>query len=390
MKYKMYIPTKTIFGSGELNNMHKLLLPGRRALIVISNGKSVITNGTLARVKEQLAKAGVKYEIFNKIQANPLKSSTEEGGRVARENGCDFIVALGGGSVMDASKAIAIMATNDGDLWDYAQSGSGKGLPLKNLPLPIVAITTTAGTGSEVDAYGVITHDQRNEKIGIGGYDSLFPVIAIVDPELMLTVPPKFTAYQGFDALFHSTEIYISRLANPMSDMVALTAIENVAMNLPKAVANGKDLGAREKVAFGNTLSGYAMVLGCTTSEHSLEHAMSAYHHELPHGAGLIMISLAYYQHFIDCHACDERFVKMAKVMGVKGVVIPQDFITALHDLQKACGVAELKMSDYGITRKEFKKLAENAMTTMGKLFKSDPVELTLSDCVKIYEKSYK
>lgn len=151
---------------------------------------------------------------------------------------------------------------------------------LKNNPLPIVAITTTAGTGSEVDQWGVISNEETNEKIGFGGYDSLFPVLAIVDPELMTSVPPKFTAYQGFDALFHSTEVYISKFANPFSDMVALTAIENVAKNLAKAVSDGTDLTAREKVAFANTLSGYSMVTGACTSEHSMEHAMSAYHHD--------------------------------------------------------------------------------------------------------------
>lgn len=132
--------------------------------------------------------------IFDKVEANPLKTTVMEGAAYAKANGCDLIVALGGGSVMDASKAIAAMATNSGDLWDYINGGTGKGLPLKNKPLPIVAITTTAGTGSEVDQWGVISNDETNEKIGFGGYDSLFPVLSIVDLELMVSVPPKFTA----------------------------------------------------------------------------------------------------------------------------------------------------------------------------------------------------
>lgn len=390
MNYDFFVPTRVLFGRGQLNRLHEQAMPGKKAMLIISNGKSTKENGSLERTQKELKSSGADYAVFNKIQANPLKSTVMEGGKFARENRCDFIVALGGGSVMDAAKAIAMVATNDGDLWDYVVGGSGKGLPLKHTPLPIIAITTTAGTGSEVDQWGVVTHEERNEKIGLGGYDSLFPVLAIVDPELMLTVPPKFTAYQGFDALFHSLETYICKNANDMSDMVALTAIESIARNLAKAVRDGKDIDAREKVAFGNTISGYSMVVGGCTSEHSLEHAMSAYHQELPHGAGLIMISKAYYQHFIDRHACDERFVRMAEALGKKDAKTAQDFIDALTKLQQDCGVGDLKMSDYGITKEEFETLAKNAKHTMGGLFERDRIDLSVSDCVAIYEKSYR
>lgn len=134
----------------------------------------------------------------------------------------------------------------------------------------------------------------------------------------MLTVPPQYTAYQGFDALFHSTEVHIGKFSNGVSDMFTKAAIEAIAAYLPRAVADGNDLEARSKVAFANTMSGYAMVVASTTSEHSLEHAMSAFHHELPHGAGLIMISKAFYGHFAEKHTCDERMIEMARLMGRK------------------------------------------------------------------------
>lgn len=389
MNFQMYIPTRILFGAGQLERLHEQSLPGTKAMIVISNGKSTKANGSLARAEEQLRLAGVETVLFDKIMANPLKSTVMEGAACARENHCDFLVALGGGSVMDASKAIAAMATNDGDLWDYVSGGSGKGQALANDPLPIVAITTTAGTGSEVDQYGVISNEETNEKIGFGGPDSLFPRIAIVDPELMTTVPPKFTAYQGFDALFHSVECYIAAPANLMSDMYALAAIENIGTYLPRAVKDGADLEAREHVAFANTLSGVVMTLSGCTSEHSMEHAMSAYHHDLPHGAGLIMISKAYFTHFIEKHACDDRFVRMAIAMGKTDAAEPMDFITALTQLQEQCGVANLKMSDYGIRPEEFMTLAKNARATMGGLFACDRVPLSDEECAAIFEKSY-
>lgn len=386
----MYVPTRVLFGAGQLNNLNTQAMPGTKAMIVISNGKSTKENGYLARCEAQLKLAGVDYAIFDKVEANPLKNTVMAGAAFAREHACDFIVALGGGSVMDASKAIATMATNDGDLWDYIGGGTGKAMPISNKPLPIIAITTTAGTGSEVDQWGVITNDETNEKIGFGGIDELFPVLSIVDAELMKSVPPKFTAFQGFDALFHSVECYISNCANLMGDMYALTAIENIAKYLARAVKDGNDLEAREHVAFANTLSGVVMTISACTSEHSMEHAMSAYHQDLPHGAGLIMISKAYFTHFINEHVCDDRFIKMAQAMGMTDAKDPMDFITMLTKLQEACGVAELKMSDYGITADEFEKMARNARETMGGLFMCDRKELTQEACVAIYEASFK
>ncbi len=387
--FLMYVPTKALFGAGCLNKLHEQRLPGKRAMIVISNGRSARANGYLARAEEQLDKAGVEHCVFDKVEPNPLKITVMDGGAFAREYKCDFIVALGGGSCMDAAKGIAVAATNKGDFWDYIQIGTGGRKPVSNAPLPIVAITTTAGTGSETDPGGVITNADTHEKTAILD-ERLFPVIAIVDPELMTSVPPKFTAFQGFDALFHSTEGYISNKANPMSDMVAITAIENGGRNLAAAVSDGGDLGARSKVAFGNYLSGIQMCVGCCMSEHSLEHAMSAYHQDLPHGAGLVMISLAYYRFFIGKGMSPDRFVRMAKAMGMEEAEKPEDFLTALAKLQRECGVADLKMSDYGITPGEFEKMAENAMDSMGRLFANDPVELSIADCVKIYSESYK
>ena len=163
-----------------------------------------------------------------------------------------------------------------------------------------------------------------------------------------------------------------------------------IARNLPRAVANGDDLEARTRVAFGNTLSGVVMCLSATTSQHSMEHAMSAYHQDLPHGAGLIMLSRAYFSFFIDRHVCDERFVRMARAMGMEQAAQPGDFITALTRLQQACGVADLRMSDYGITPEEFPKFVSNARSTMGILFKLDRLQLSDEDLVKIYTESYR
>lgn len=387
--YDMYIPTRVMFGKGMLNKLGDQPMPGRRALIIISNGKSTRANGYLARTEEQLHRAGVETFVFDGVAPNPSVGNVNAGAKVARDNDCDFLVALGGGSVMDCAKAIAVMATNEGELWDYVPIGSGKGQPIAVRPLPIIAITTTAGTGSETDSSGVITKEDTFEKAFVGDA-SLFPVLSIVDAELMKSVPATFTAYQGFDALFHSTEGYIAKGANLMSDMYALEAIRNIAEYLPRAINDGNDIEARTRVAFGNTLSGGVMCLTLITSEHALEHALSAYHPNLPHGAGLIMVSRAYYKYFIEHHACDDRFIRMAQAMGMTEATKPEDFLTALTRLQEACGVADLKMSDYGIVPEEFETLMRNTREVMGVMFTSDRVQMSDADIVNVYKESYK
>ena len=206
----------------------------------------------------------------------------------------------------------------------------------------------------------------------------------------MTTVPPKYTAYQGFDALFHNTEVMMSTSLNIMSEAIALSAIANIARYLPIAVKDGNNLEAREHVAYASTMAGITMQLTSTTAQHSMEHAMSAYHRNLQHGAGLIMISYEFAKFFIDRHACDDRFIKMARVMGYPDSADPRDFLKALKSLQDACGVADLRMSDYGFTKDECMTLAKCARDTMGGLYPANPCEMTDEDVAGIFERSFR
>ena len=384
--FNYYMPSRILFGKGKLDEMINYL-PGKKALIVTSSGPSMKKYGYLGRVEALLNQAGIPYVIFDKILPNPIKIHVMEGAALAKENDCDFVIGLGGGSSIDASKSIAVMAANPGDYWDYVGGGSGKGLPVPNSPLPIVAITTTAGTGTESDPWTVVTKEETNEKIGFG-YDGTFPTLSIVDPDLMMSVPAHLTAYQGFDALFHATEGYIANISTPVSDMYALKSIELIGKYLTTAVNEGSNEEARSMVALANTLSGFVESTSSCTSEHSLEHALSAYHHELPHGAGLIMISLEYYTFFAD--KAPQRMIDMAKALGYKDATEPKDFVKALAALQEACHVAELKMSDYGIDKDNLAKYAENARHTMGALFNLDPAPMSPEDAIGILSRSYK
>ena len=388
MNYMFNVPTKVLFGAGALKKLHEEKLPGKKALVVISSGKSVRANGYLAALEAELDTAGVAHVLFDKIQANPLEPTVQEGIEFGRTAGVDFVVGLGGGSVMDAAKAIAAMIPQQGGrVWDYMATGTSEHRPFNAPLLPFIAITTSAGTGSEVDAGSVITSPVTHEK---GAFFSQCPALAIVDPELMLSVPPKFTAYQGFDALFHNTEGYISKFGNEMGAMVELEAIRLIGKWLPVAVADGSNLEARTKVAFASTLGGYSMDVSTCTSEHAIEHALSGEHQDLPHGAGLIMISLAYYKAFIDRGDCPEKFVEMARALGKADATKPEDFLDALAALQKACGVDALKMSDWGIREDELPAMPALARKAVGILFACDPSDLSDDDVLAILRDSWK
>jgi alcohol dehydrogenase len=387
MNFNYFMPAKIFFGSGKINTLGEIKLPGKKALIVISSGKTMKKTGYLEKVQNLISSNGSEFHVFDKISPNPTLTSITKGAKAARDNSCDYIIGLGGGSSIDAAKSIAVMANNPGNYWDYISGGTGKGKPVPNDPLPLIAITTTAGTGTEADPWTVVTKERTNEKIGFG-YEKTFPTISIVDPELMTTVPPKLTAYQGFDAFFHAAEGFIANISTEMSDMFALKSIELIGRALSKAVRDGDDIDARTDVALANTLSGFVESTSSCISQHSLEHALSAFHPELPHGAGLILLSEEYFLHFMD--TCNEKYIMMAQALGKKNADKPEDFIRELIYLQESCGVRDLKMSDFGIDDENLEKYVDNAFDTMGGLFDFDPVKLTRADAVEILKRSYK
>ncbi len=381
-----HIPTRILFGAGQLTHLHDEKLPGKKALIITSNGQSVKKHGYLARLEKELEQAGVSYALFDEIRPNPTRKNVMDGAKAVKDNECDFVVALGGGSVMDCAKCVALMAANSGDIWDYSLSKTGgKKTPTQDA-IPIVAITTSAGTGSEVDIAAVISDDEAKEKTGIF-FPSMFPTLSVVDAELMMSVPPAFTAYQGMDAFFHASESVLNKNEHPMGEMFALKAIELITKYLPRAYKDGSDSEARENMALANTLAGYYMLC---TSAHTIEHVMGSFHEELVHGAGLIMTAHAYYDFFAEKKAAEEPMLKMARAMGVENPVSGKDFVRALDNLIAAVGCADLKMSDAGITKEELKMYPKKIHEVMGGDITADPLPLSDEDYLEIFEKSFR
>jgi alcohol dehydrogenase len=392
LNFNYYMPTRILFGCGKLIELGTtLFLPGKKALVVIGASGAMRKQGYLDRVIGHLKENGAEAVVYDKIQPNPLVEHVEEGTQAARENKCDFVLGLGGGSTIDSAKSIAVMTVNPGGYWDYLAGGSGGGKTPGQGALPIVAIPTTAGTGTEADPWTVITKSDTCEKIGWGNAFT-FPKLSIVDPELMVSVPPDQTAYTGMDAFFHSVETYLATVNQPTSDYLALEAVGLITKYLPIAVHDGGNLEARTKLAWASTEAGICESLSCCISHHSMEHALSACFPEVPHGAGLTMLSVAYFGYLAERNP--ERFPDLARAMGerIDGLAEKDQamaFITGLRKLIRSIGLGERKLSDFGVRRTDLRRLAENAFHTMGKLFAITPVELTRDDATAIYERAY-
>ena len=392
LNFSYYMPTKILFGSGKLKELETTKeLPGKKALVVIGATGAMKKHGYLERVIEYLTRNRVKTAVFDRILPNPVLEHVDEGAEVARKEGCDFILGLGGGSSIDSAKSIALAAANPDSYWNYVAQGSGGKKEPPCDALPIVAITTTAGTGSEADPWSVITKSDSNEKIGYGN-DSTFPTLSIVDPELMLSVPPTTTAHTGMDAFFHSVEAYLATCNQPISDHLALEAISLITRYLPDCVRDGSNLEAREKLAWANTEAGICITVSSCISHHSIEHAVSAYYPEVPHGAGLTMLSLAYFSFLAERNPA--RYADMAAAMGepVEGLKEKDQaeaFISAVQKLIHKAGLERETLSAYGVKKEDLRALAENSFYAMGGLYDVTPVKLSVEDVTQIYERAY-
>lgn len=394
LHFEYYMPTRILFGPEKLEELGKtrFLPKGKRAMIVIGESGIMLKQGYLARVQGYLSEQGVQSVVFDSIKPNPESASIEEAARLCREKDVEFLVGLGGGSTIDAAKAIALLAVNEGQLWDYVPAGSGKKKAPDNGALPVVAIPTTAGTGTEATPIAVISRTGSAEKIGIRD-DSLYPALSIVDPTLMHSMPPFLTASTAMDAFFHAAESYLSTIRQPNADLLALEAIHLICHYLPRAVEEGDDEEARIALAWANTAAGLCISQAMTISQHSMEHALSAFYPELPHGAGLTLLSKAYFGFLAGKNV--ERLGDLSMAMADSiGIELPEDqlvdaFVPILEEFIRSVGLGEMKLSEFGMKREDIPRLADCAFDTMGRPFEVTPVEMTRDDVIAIFEEAY-
>jgi alcohol dehydrogenase len=387
--FNYFIPTRIIFGAGKLAGLAKTpYLPGKKAMIVISADASMRKHGYLDRAVGYLSERDVKSVVFDKIVSNPVAEHVAEGAAIVRQERCDFVIGLGGGSSIDSAKGIAVMAKNRGEYWDYMRTGTGKKMPFSGEALPIVAIPTTAGTGTEANPWIVITKSETNEKIGWGA-DYTFPTLSIVDPELMVSVPRELTAYQGMDAFFHAVEGYISVRNNLASDIFALDAIGLITQYLPLAVNDGANMDARSAMAWASSQAGFVESLSTLISHHALEHSISGCHPEIHHGAGLVATAVSYFSYLASHNV--PRLADIAQKMGEDVDGLPEAdknfaFVTALKKLINKVGLEDVSLAGFGIKKEEAAVIAQNSIDTGGFYYQYTPVKPGKDDIVKIVQ----
>ena len=374
--------TKVVFGVGkrsEIGEEAKQL--GRKAFLVTGR-KAMKKLGVTENIVKKLNPSGVDAVVYDKVEANPSQETVQEGAELAKKENCDLVIALGGGSAMDAAKGIATVAVFGGKVWNYI--GEDK---IPGLTLPLIAIPTTAGTGSEVTPYSVLSDKEKKLKEAIVS-PHIFPRVAIVDPELMTSAPPFVVASTGMDTLSHAIEAYISNFAQPISDMWALNSIRLCAKNLRVAALNPKNLEAQCGMSLASTLAGVAIANADTVAVHVLGEAVGAYHN-IAHGAA-IGILLPYVMEYNLCSNLS-KFAKIAKAMGesVDSLSERDAASKAVDAIRQLITDIPLptRLKEFGVTEESIPHMAKYAMRP-GMMAANSRV-VTEDDVVKLFERAF-
>lgn len=322
-----------------------------KAFVVTDQG--IVQAGLLDKVTRSLASAGVGFRVFDQIEPNPRDATILKGSQAMREAQADVVIGLGGGSAMDAAKAIAVMAVNDGPLDRYCGCGPD---PWPVVPCPVIAIPTTAGTGSEVSSAALINLVAESRKADTYG-PSMQPVTAILDPRLTVSLPPHLTAWTGMDALSHALESYVGPYANPITDALAEKAIELVADSLRRAFANGQDLEARGNMLLASTMAIMAYAgLGVV---HSMAHTLGGFY-DAPHGLSIAICMPAGVRYNLP--VAPERYAKVSRLLGtategMSAEAAAESVVPALRGLLKDLGITQ-SLSTLGLREEDIPELA--------------------------------
>ena len=378
-----YSPNKVVFGPDTIKSLgnEALQLGAKKALIVTDPG--VVKADLLHPVKASLESAGIPFIIYDRVEPEPpVRCVKEATDRFLLER-CDVIVGFGGGSSLDVAKGVSLLATNGGNILDLC------GIDLvKKKGVPKILIPTTSGTGSEVTRVLVVTDEKNNTKEVVNSIHVLADV-AIVDPLLTLTMPPKVTADSGMDALVHSIETYVSVNATPFSDIFAEKAIQWIGKYLPIAWAKGSNLEARYFMSLAALCGGTAFASGGLGAVHALAYPLGTEYH-LPHGRSNA-IMLPHIMKF-NLSGNPEKYANVAVFMGkgTEGLPAVKGALLAIEAIQELLETLQIpyRLRDYGISKKDFPKFVEGAMR-FARLFVPNPRDLTEEDVLSVYEEAY-
>ena len=350
----MYI----IPGSGKVKKVGELTKPyGKKALIV--TGRS----------------SAKKSGIYDKVSQNPLTTTAEDGAAFAKENHCDVVVAIGGGSIMDCAKAIAFLSKNKGDISDYIYNRLRS-----DEALPLVLIPTTCGTGSEGNGFAVLTNPENGDKKSLR-CNAIVAKVSIVDPECMMTMPKKVLASVAFNALCHNIEAYTSRIAQPFTDALSLYAIDLIANNLVDVYNGTAGKDGWEKITLASTIGGMVINTAGVTLAHGMEHPASGLKN-IVHGQGLAALTLVIIE--ASYKGNREKFSKIARIMGG---MTAEDCATKIRTLLRKLDL-ECTLSDLGIKEEDIPWMTENCMKVSAAGVMNNPVVFSKEEIAEIYRKA--
>ena len=365
---------KLVFGAGKLAETGKLTKRfGDKTMIVCD--KFTVKCGLAGRLQDILASSGIKAVIYDEVIPNPTVELIDAGADIAKKEKIDFVIGLGGGSSMDVAKGIAVAATHPGSIWTYAIGEK----PVSAEILPIVAITTTSGTGSQCTCFAVISNPATKQKPGMGG---VLPALAILDPELPATMPQGWTLATGFDVFSHAVEAYTSSLASPFSDMYAEKALTLVGEHLPRVYKDGSDMEARAGMALADTCAGIAICHAAVTAAHVIAHVIGGHHHDIAHGDALASI----YREIMVFNAGSmpekEAFIANSLIPGSRDSVAAYERFFGQFSFENK--LKKKYLTDKTMT----KRMADDTFTYMKFYTELNPVSINAGDVKEILEKS--
>lgn len=375
MEFNYFLPVNLVFGSGKVLETGELTKPYGKKALIVTGRSSAKRSGLYDKVNDSLKAAGLETVLFDKVSQNPLTKTAQEGADFAKANGCDVVVAIGGGSIMDCAKAIAFLSKNEGDINDYIYNRL-----TSDDALPLILIPTTCGTGSEGNGFAVLTNPDNGDKKSLR-CNAIVAKISIVDPECMMTMPKKVLASVTFDALCHNIEAYTSKIAQPLTDAMSIYAIELIANNLVSVYNGTGSKKEWENITMASTIGGMVINTAGVTIAHGMEHPASGLK-DIVHGQGLaaltpIVIEASY-------KGNEEKFAKIAKIFGGESAA---DCADKIRGLLKSIDL-ECKLSDLGIDAEDISWMAENCMKVSAASIANNPVVFTQEEIAELYRKA--
>ena len=381
--FKCSLP-QVFFGCGEFQNIGSYAADyGQKAFLVID--PYLAQAGFGERAMSLLQDVAIEAVVYSEIDPDPDCFGVDSAAEIAGKNGCDLVIALGGGSTLDFGKGVAVMATNPGTCWEYTRRKDHTPREPQASTLPVIAVPSTAGTGSEITHYAVFSNSEIKEKSTIVS-ERIIPRLAVVDPELTYSCPRQLTALSGVDVLAHSIEAYINIHASPWVRLVALEAIRLVAAYLPVAVHNGEDHQARQKMSWASTLGGMAIAHANPTLPHALGQAAGGYIHA-PHG-GSVAACLAQILR-ISYASAPQRFAEIAAAMEPDAKKQPLEIqaeraAVLVEKFFEEIGV-NVRFSDFGMKAEDIDRITEIALTGYFTGISCHPKQVTAEEIKQIY-----